>query len=291
MRGGKTVHATYCVEQPDSVEVRRLNERDRLRLAALLDGERGYSLFLAANLGQFGLRNDFVRYWAAFRGGQMRAALMMVRARAALYAPPGADVGALATVAANHGIDFTMGRPDLVEAMIAANPQLAIARREDHVLAELTLANRRTAQAEPRGGVARRARATDIEALAQLYTGAAGFEGMTREQIRGVMHGRVRSLRTYVVEMDGRLVAAASTNAETHAAAMVGGVWTAPAWRGRGFSTAVTAAISDSLLASQRVPYLFYLIDNAPAARVYAKVGYRPIGHWTVVYFDRHHSA
>lgn len=291
MRGGDAVHATHDVEPPPSTEVRRLNERDRLRLAALLDGERGYSLFLAANLGQFGLRNDCVRYWASWRGGQMRAVLMMVRARAALYAPPGADVGALATVAAEQGVDFTMGRADLVEAMIAANPQLAIARREDHVFAELTLANRRAAQPEPRGTVARRARVTDIEALTQLYTGAAGFEGLTREQIRNVMHGRVRTLRTYVADVDGRLVAAASTNAETHAAAMVGGVWTDPAWRGRGYSTAVTAAISENLLAGQRVPYLFYLTDNAPAARVYARVGYRPIGRWTVVYFDRHHSA
>lgn len=273
------------------MEVRRLDERDRARLADLLETEPGYSLFLAANLGQFGLRHHFTRYWGAFRAGQMCAALMMVRTRAAIYAPPGVDVAPLATVAADQGLDFTMGRADLVEAMIAANQRLVIERREEHVFAELTPASRQMAQPARRSGAARRARLSDIEALTQLYTGAAGFENMASAQIRHAMYGRVRSMRTYVAQVEGQLVAAASTNAETHSAAMVGGVWTDPAWRGRGFSTAVTAAISDSLLSSQRTPYLFYLRDNAPAARVYARVGFRPIGSWTVVYFDRDNLA
>ena len=49
----------------------------------------------------------------------------------------------------------------------------------------------------------------------------------------------------------------------------------------------MVAALSAELLAEGRTPYLFYLEDNAPAAHVYKKIGFRDTGHWTVVYLQR----
>ena len=98
---------------------------------------------------------------------------------------------------------------------------------------------------------------------------------------------RVYGLRSYVADIDGRLVAGASTSAESYNAAMVGGVWTLPNERVQGYSTAVVSALCAELLAEGRCPYLFYLENNAPAERVYKKIGFQNIGHWTVVYFQR----
>ena len=122
--------------------------------------------------------------------------------------------------------------------------------------------------------------------LPALYYRADGFESAGKDQVRRTMYGRIRSLRTWVAESQGQLQSAASTSAETAQAAMIGGVWTAPVARNRGLSTAVTAALSRELLAEGRRPYLFYLTDNAAAARVYSQVGFSTIGRLVGDVFD-----
>lgn len=132
----------------------------------------------------------------------------------------------------------------------------------------------------------RRATALDLEPLTRLYVGTEGFEQLSEDRVRRTMAGRVHSLRTYVVEVDGRFVAGASTSAETPSAAMIGGVWTAPDARNSGYGTAVVAALTRELLEEQRHPYLFYLVDNIAAARVYARVGFQTVGPWSIVYLN-----
>jgi RimJ/RimL family protein N-acetyltransferase len=287
-----TVRASHLVEPETHTTVRRLWEGDRAALEVLLAHEPGYSIFLRASLDQVGLRGGTARYWGAFAHERLTAALMLVERRSALYALPGTDIWSLAEVAGAQGLEFAMGRADLMETTLAANPHRRVERREDHIFAEL--APRwwlHRWPAPPAGAVVRCADGADVAALARLYTGAAGFEDLSAAQIYETLRTRVDLLRTYLAAVDGEVVAAASTSAETHAAAMIGGVWTDPAWRGRGLSTAVVAALSRALLRERRVPYLFYLIDNVPAARVYARIGYRTIGRWTVVYFDGRASA
>jgi GNAT superfamily N-acetyltransferase len=272
--------------------MRQLGASDRTELAELLDGEPGYSLFLSGNLGLLGARIGYARYWAAYLGGRMCAALMMVGRRATLYAPPGAPLRPLAGVTVAQGLDFAMGRSDLVDVLLAADPHHPQAHRQEHILASLDPARGAEVRIEPpRSGQVRRARMADLTSLTALYTGAAGFEAVSTAQVRTTMRGRISTLRTYLAEVDGEIVAAASTTAEAPLAAMIGGVWTAPAWRGQGLSTAVVAVLSRELLGEHRAPYLFYLEENAPAARVYAKIGYQPVGPWTVVYLDRSYSA
>lgn len=268
--------------------VRRLDEPDRAALHALLSVEPGYSIFLAANLCNFSLDATFVRYWGLFDGQQLTSTLMMVGRRAALYAPPGVDVQPLAQTAAALGADFSMGRGDLVDAVLAASGQQRLIRREEHYLAEAAPLQVGVfpAVVVPGGVTVRRATTLDLEGLTRLYVGTDGFEQLSEDQVRRTMAGRVRALRTYVAEVGGQFVAGASTSAETPTAAMIGGVWTAPDARNRGYSTAVVAALTRELLEEQRRPYLFYLVDNMPAARVYAQVGYHTVGPWSIVYLN-----
>lgn len=266
--------------------VRRLDEPDRSALHTLFNAEPGYSIFLAANLYNFSLDATFVRYWGLFDGRRLAATLMMVGRRAALYAPPGVDVQPLAQTAAALGAEFSMGRSDLVDALLAASGFERLVRREEHYLAEIAPAHEGALPAVvvPGGATVRRATALDLEPLTRLYVGTDGFEQLSEDQVRRTMAGRVHSLRTYVAEVGGRIVAGASTSAETPAAAMIGGVWTAPDARNRGYSTAVVAALARELLEEQRRPYLFYLVDNVPAARVYHRVGFHIAGPWSIAY-------
>lgn len=266
--------------------VRRLGAADRREVAALLDRDPGFGLFPRSNLDHMNEVSSFTRYWGLFADNQLRAILMLVGSRAALYAPTGADVSQLARIAASEDVDFTMGRTDLVDALLAACPECELERREEHYLAGIPSELSPRVRV-PQGAIVRRAQLYDVEPLTQLYLGSDGFERLSRDELRRTLAGRVRLMRTYVAQVGTRLVSAASTSGETPISAMIGGVWTAPDARNRGYSTAVVAALSRELMEQQRGPYLFYLLDNAPAAAVYANVGYRVVGRWSVAYLSR----
>jgi hypothetical protein len=171
-----------------------------------------------------------------------------------------------------------------------------VTRREEHYLAALIPQVRDAGEGPlrvpvPPGALIRRGTLRDVPALTRMYLGSDGFEELDEEAVRRTMANRVRAMRTYVAVAGTSLVSACSTSAETPHAAMIGGVWTSPAARNRGYSTAVVAALVRELVEQGRRPYLFYLMDNAPAARVYAKVGFQPIGRWSVAYLSRHRIA
>jgi ribosomal protein S18 acetylase RimI-like enzyme len=80
----------------------------------------------------------------------------------------------------------------------------------------------------------------------------------------------------YGMRVNGRLVAAAGTHVISHAArlAVVGNVLTHMDYRGRGFATAVTGAVTAELLRSCDQVVLNVRADNPPAINAYRHLGY-----------------
>jgi RimJ/RimL family protein N-acetyltransferase len=266
----------------------RLRDAHTLELGRLLDTAPDYTLFLSNNLERYGLEDPFIHFWGTFRDGQLVATLMMSGQRAGVYTLDNACLRPLMPIARRQRITFLMGPREMVRVALASLSGLPILRSEAHIFANLPAQRFRQHPARhPAGASVRRATPDDLEALTRLYTGAAGFEHVSVEQVRQAMTDRVYSLRSFVVETQGRLVSAASTSAETASGAMIGGVWTLPNERDQGYSTMAVSALAAELLAEQRQPSLFYLEDNAPAAHVYRKIGFQERGRWAVVYFDR----
>ncbi|MBM4407364.1 MAG: GNAT family N-acetyltransferase [Chloroflexi bacterium] len=81
----------------------------------------------------------------------------------------------------------------------------------------------------------------------------------------------------YGIRVNGRLVAAAGTHviSATARLAVVGNVLTSPEYRGRGFATAVTGAVTADLLRSCDQVVLNVRSDNPPALATYRRLGYR----------------
>lgn len=90
----------------------------------------------------------------------------------------------------------------------------------------------------------------------------------------------------FVLESDGRLLASSMFNARLPDLVQIGGVWTPPSARGRGYARAVVAG---SLLHAREQgvarSVLFTGEDHAAARRAYASIGYRVIGDYALILF------
>ncbi|MFN0145455.1 MAG: GNAT family N-acetyltransferase [Dehalococcoidia bacterium] len=111
----------------------------------------------------------------------------------------------------------------------------------------------------------------DIRRVNALYGTEGGPSYYVPEHIdAGVYRGIVT---------DGRLVAVAGTHvvSRTEGVAVVGNVFTHPQYRGRGYATAVTSAVTAALLGY--CDYIVLTVDpkNAPAIRAYEKLGYTEV--------------
>ena len=91
----------------------------------------------------------------------------------------------------------------------------------------------------------------------------------------------------FVLEVDATPVAYSAFNASTPSCVQIGGVWTPPPLRGRGYARAVVAG---SLLAAQRKgvtrSILFTGFDNHAAQAAYRALGYERAGDYAIVMFD-----
>ncbi len=81
----------------------------------------------------------------------------------------------------------------------------------------------------------------------------------------------------YGIRVGGRLVSAAGTHVISQAARLgvVGNVMTHQDYRGRGFATAVTGAVTADLLRTCDQVVLNVRADNPPALQAYRRLGYR----------------
>jgi predicted GNAT family acetyltransferase len=131
-------------------------------------------------------------------------------------------------------------------------------------------------QATPEGFVVRKAKMDDLPGLIALFANA-GSMARTPPGVERPLRDR----RVWIALKDGTVVSAALTNAETATLAMIGGVYTDPAWRGRGLSQAVCSGLCAELEAANRQPVLYW--HDPMAGRVYTKLGFRPIGSWRSV--------
>jgi len=105
-----------------------------------------------------------------------------------------------------------------------------------------------------------------------------------RQQCREATERSVREKRTWVLEDDGRPVACSSFNTAIEEAVQVGGVWTPPELRRRGYGRAVVAAsLLDARTEGVKKGILFTGEDNIAAQKAYEALGFRCIGNYSIV--------
>lgn len=117
-----------------------------------------------------------------------------------------------------------------------------------------------------------------IEALGEADTPE------THTQARRAIERSLREGRTWVLEHECEPVASSSFNAAIKEAVQVGGVWTPPALRSRGYGRAVVAAsLLEARDAGADAAILFTGKENIPAQKAYLSLGFEIVGDYRLL--------
>lgn len=280
----------------DQPFIRTLRPGDEVELEAFLLPRLETSMFLISNLRAAGLEDRGEPYQgtyaAAWQAGRMVAVAAHYWNRVLLLqAPVHVDsVWRLAVEASGRPLSGVIGPSDQVAAVVqelGLQPSM-VQRDQVEILYGLDLDELVVPARLARGELtARTPTPDDLDLLTQWQVGYA-LEEMkepdtpeTRTLQRAVVDRRAREGRIWILEDGGRPVAMGGFNARIFEAVQVGGVWTPPELRNRGYGRSVVAA---ALLAARAEgaskAILFTGQGNLPAQKAYEALGFRPIGSY-----------
>lgn len=281
-------------------EIRVLRPQDQTALEDFLGPRMDSSILLLSNSRRAGLEDRGGRfegtYVGAFEGGRMVGVVAHYWLKNLVLQTPPEHLPALldAVVAAGArpiggllGPSAQVARA--VEVLGLADAALQFDEQEGLYALELA------ALAVPPALDAGRLRGRRIErrdldqatAWRVAYTVEALNDDDTpelRDRCRADMESSLERGDTWVLDDDGRLVAMTSFNAALAEVVQVGGVWTPPELRGRGYGRGVVAAsLLDARAEGVGRGVLFTGDGNAPAIRAYLALGFRLVGDYRLV--------
>jgi len=289
--------------------VRVLGADDHERLDRFLRKHADHSMFLRSNLRDAGIvdRGEPFQgtYVARLDGNAVVAAVCHTWRDTFLLLRPGhEDDRELLDVALSASRRPVKGFVGPAPDVGHAREQLGLADapanlEETEVLYRLELRNLRVPDALTSGRVrGRRATLDDLDVLTRFRI-AFSIEalGMPEEEARKARFGEglgrsVERGRWFVLEADREIVSVSAFNAETDDRVQIGGVFTPPGLRSRGYGRAVVAAsLLDVTDRGVRGSVLFTPHSNLAAQRSYEGLGYESAGDYMVVELSEKHDV
>lgn len=273
---------TYLDRQAPYV-VRKLTATDTAAFARLCRSHPWRMLTPRLNIEYYGIDVPIVRSWGVFtRDGAEMAGILQRFRNTVIAADVDGECGpALAAVV--DTLPGVAGMRGPVETLSSVQAALRVYRPTDwEESCFLRLMQPPICPPETLA-LARRAVPADLDKLAWLY-GQAGTMYRSRDNVAA----KLAEPRVFVVEepattlWPARIVSCALLNVEGRDAGLIGGVFTLPEARGKGYAAACTAAISQDLQRDGKLPCLFY--ENPVAGRVYRRLGFEDAGLWALLF-------
>jgi uncharacterized protein len=281
------------------VPLRTLQLGDEPVLQAFLAGHADSSMFLRSNARAAGLRDEGklfqATYVAAFEGDRLTAVAAHCWNGMILVQAPAHLDAVVRAAAARSGRTAITGFSGPLAQVIQARATLGLSARPAKLdsregLFALDLSELRVPAALASGEVACRRsadseldllaawRADYLVELAHLERGHALLASARAEILGGHAAGDL-----FVLTAGGQPVAMTAFNAQLPEVVQVGGVWTPPALRRRGYARAVVAG---SLLAKGAPRAILFTGDeNHAAIEAYTSLGFARVGEYELVLF------
>jgi len=284
-------------------ELRLLGPGDEAELFAFLELHLESSLFLIGNAERAGLRYTGELYQATYVAHYGASGISAVAAHSwngivLVQGDEGLEQAVRYAVAQSRrrvqGIVGPLELTRRTRAALAADDWPTLTDKADR-LYSLELARLNVPELLNRSGIVCR-RPTDDEIdhpltewRVEYFIENLGYPRSSErtEQSRNDLRNLQRDGRAWVLLDREQLVAFSGINTRTRGIAQVGGVWTPPELRSRGYGRAVVAGslLAEREMGTQRT-VLFTANSNVAAQRAYRSLGYEPFGDFGLVLFQ-----
>lgn len=264
--------------------IRILEENDRGAALEFLDGEHESNLILIFDIQRYGIENRGLLfqgdYYGAFRGRELVGVACLYNFGSLfLHCPEEELRRRLTECIAGRG-----GRPRYVNIRSDWSPAvldelerwgMRPSRLEEQEYLTLSGGDFKPRNSEG----ARLARREDLPAILRLHRAFqteyfGTFTGAEKEMGR-MSETRILESGITVAEHEGEVVSKSEILVSTGRMALIGGVYTLPEYRGRGFSFACTSLLCERSLKHHEMICLNVAGENAPALSVYRGLGFR----------------
>lgn len=271
-----------------------LSEKDRDEVLAFLDRDHELNVIMICDILRFGLedRGHLLqgRYYGAWRGRELGGVGVLYNLGSLfVYAPDRESAPELLDhmAALEPGPRYIVARADWSGALLERLAKRGLAPRGSEAQEYMAL---EPAAFRPRfSDVARYAEPGDHGGLTRLHQGFQleifGAMDEAEEALGEMAADRVADHGIALVELEGEVVAKAEVMARTGRAALIGGVYTEPSCRGRGFATACMSLLCEGILKRGETACLNVALDNVPALRVYRSIGFTRVCAYRMAHF------
>lgn len=279
------------------MKVRLLTQHDYDMVQSYLDKNPLHNIYPIYGLQIYGLKSEKVRFWGAFDKGQLEAILFIDLLYARHTAKPrygyltgeNPDVLAqLGKIALKAKVKDLMGkeihiRPIVQELSSRANTNTRVSHLNFSVIYP---------EKSPRSYdyPVRAATLEDIPLLTKLYQDS-GFKFSSNDETEAEvileMQRTIDEAAWFLLELEGRAIAASRIAIKTDQAGLIAGGFTLPEFRGRGMYTSIRTAVAEYLESKNIVGVDFVLVDNDPMNKFARKSGDVFIDRWSVVHLGK----
>lgn len=259
-----------------------INEENLPVTMAFLKKDPDLNLFFIADIEQFGLQNDFMQVWLDDLH-QPHTALLRYRKNLLIYSDdqsfsPKEILGYIQ----RYDVDcFSAGEASFMKMKSVLDPECKV---KDCDIAKMTKLTSYQDSPLVRLATPNDARAI-VESLCSIHE-FADFRVIDPDIETPIYQKRLQEGQTFhfIIQEKKRIIANANTSAISSVSAMIGGVFTLPEYRNKGYATAVVGRLCAFLLEKKITPILFF--ENPKAASIYHRLGFKDFGKW-YMYFPK----
>jgi uncharacterized protein len=290
------------MRQTKVTEVRQIQQQDRDQLEDFLESNSATTMFMRSNLRASGISRCPTQaceavYTGTFRDGEIVSVASQTWKGLLLVEGHDAITEAARAAVFAAGIDV-IGIAGSLDAVDAVRNGLGLDERPTNLdtpeyLYTLDLDNLELPDLLRNGGAACRPPHHDeFELLCNwrldyhLWLGGDADDAGARG-IRDGLRETINKDQCRVLEVDGQPVSYTAFTATLPDQVQVGGVWTPPELRNRGYArSAVAGHLRDAHAAGIERAVLFTATDNLAAQRAYEALGFEQVGRYGLVFFE-----
>jgi len=268
--------------------IRKLTELDDEKVMAFVLPQASINLFIIGDIEMYGYDADFQEVWGDFGDNdKLCGVLLRYYDYFIVYGVTGYDAGGFVDIIeAYEKWDTVSGEEGVLKAVqpfLKNDYKKTVTHFAECRVETLNVA----ADDEGLRAKIKRATAEDARELAELGCSIEEFGVGDVDERAKVIAKKIRDKagRDYFIREDGKMVSMVATTAENSKSAMLVGVCTTPAYRKRGYVTALMSQMLQDLFAEKESVCLFY--DNPEAGNIYKRSGFFDIGMWTMLNRER----